>query len=380
MPIPLQQMDDFHLTNLPSWDYMKWEDISVKLQKLLARHIFGLMEPDKETGDHAKWEVQYDYDDNFAVTGPHDTDDSSTKSVMTTAEVFWSYFKTNYIYDLRQVYFNGDEVAILKWLDRKEHELMTSFWIGMEKQLAGPGPSAPSPPVERPPLCSLLWYLPPYNVAGGNQSSIGTLASGVTSDFLGCDPPGFASVGTAGISRVLQPGWRHRVGTYNVFNEDDALDTILDCMDLCQFTPVASYSELAPTEDPDWMLITTRSRLKLARRISASQNDNMKGNVTKWKDTVFIRGVPLEWWAAWTSNSIGCQQTNGPVMGINKKTWSYCTNAAVNLYKSPPIADPNNKVFGRWRCLDHSCQLKLRNPRGNFIVTYGGAGTIVEAN
>jgi hypothetical protein len=376
--IPLQQMDDFIMSNLPDYEKMKWEDLSIPLQRTMFKHVIGKAKPAEQHGALVKWDVQYDYDDNFAVTGLHDPDVSSRKTTLTQGQMFWSFFKTNYTYDLREDQFNDEPVRIIRWLDEKEHGLMNSFWIGMEKQMFGAGPTGPSPPVEKPPMCSLLWWLPPYNVTGGNQSSIGSFATGVYSDFLGCDPPGFSSVGTGGILRSQLPGWRHRVGTYQVFSEDDALDTIVECMDKCNFTPAQAYAELAPTDGPDWMLLTTYSRLKLARRISSSQNDNLKGNVTRWKDTVLISGVPMEWVPAWTHPTFGCQQTNGPVMGINWKTWKYYSKASLNMQKSPPERDKDNHL-GRWRFLDHSAQLLCQNSRGNFNVTYGGFGSIVES-
>jgi hypothetical protein len=375
--IPLHLMDDFVLSNLPDYDKMKWEDWSIPLQKTLFKYIVGKAKPAEQAGDRASWDYQFDYDDNFAPTGPHDPDTSSRKAQLGKGEIFWSFFKTNYTYDIRETLLNKEPVAIIKWIDEKEHGLMNSFWVGMEKQLFGSGPTTAVATDGKPPMCSLAWWLPAYNANSTNQNLIGTLASGVTSDFLGADPAGFSAVGTGGISRVSVAEARHRVGTYNVFSEDDALDTILECMDKCNFTPAQAYSELTPSENPDWMLLTTYSRLKLARRISSSQNDNLKGNLTRWKDTVLINGVPLQWVPAWTSSKFGIQRTDGPVMGINWKTWRYYTMSSLNMVKSPPEKDKDNHL-GRWRYLDHSCQLVLLNPRGNFVVNYGGTGSITE--
>ena len=379
--IQLQQMDDFILTNLPDYEYMKWEDISLPIQKTLFKNIIGKAKPAEQDGASVVWDVQYDYDDNFAVTGLHDPDTSSRKNTLTQGKMFWSFFKDNYTYDYREDTFNGEPVRILRWLDEKEHGLYNSFWVGMERQLFGPGPTGPI--MDKPPLASLSWWLPAYNTASGyfNNASAYQLGTGVTSDFLGGYPLGFQSVGVGGIdpTQTQFAGWRHRVGTYNVFNEDDAIDTIVECADKCDFTPAQPYSELAPTEDPDWAFLTTYSRLKLARRISSTQNDNLKGNVDKWKGTVLIRGVPLQWVPAWTNPTFGCQRTDGPVMGINWKTWKYYTKSSLNMMKSPPIPDKDNHVFGRWRHIDHSCQLLCQSRRSNFIVTYGGAGSIVES-
>jgi hypothetical protein len=381
MAMTLQQMDDFVLLNLPDYEKGKWEDISIPLKELMFRHVIGKAKPEEQHGAMAKWEVQLDYDDNFKVTGLHDQDTSSRKQNMTQAQMFWSYFTDNYTYDLREDQFSDGPTAIVKWLDVKEHGLMNSFWMGMEGQLFGTGPTTPIYANGKPPMCSLSWWLPAYNANVTNQTAAGTLPTGTTSGFYGADPAGFLSVGTGGISRASVPGWRHRVGTYNVFSEDDAIDTILECMHKCEFIPASAYSELAPTTDPSWMLLTTYSRLKLAGRISSSQNDNMKGNITKFKNAVLINGVPLLDVPIWRSSTVGggaYKRTDGPVMGVNWKTWVYKTKASLNMLKSPPQTDPNNKTFGRWRPIDHSCQLMCQNSRGNFIVT--STGTITESD
>lgn len=369
--IQLQDIDDFIVANLPYYEKMSWEDISLPLQKYYyAQRLFSKAKPAEEDSYALMWDVQYDYDDNFGVTGLYDPDTSSRKNTLTKGTMYWSFVKANYTYDLREEQFNGSDVRILKWLDLKEHGLYNSFFSGMEKLMFGPGPSSPTQ--TKPPPASLLWWLPAYTATTGY-----TLGTGSTSDFLGLDPTGFSAVGTGGISRVTYPGWRHRVGTYNVFSEDDAIDTIIECMDKSEFTPAKAYSELAPSDKSDWELLTTYSRLKLARKISASQNDNFKGNVDKWKDTVLIRGVPMNWVPAWTNQSFGTALTDGTVLGVNWPTWKFYTKSSLNMAKSPPERDKDNHL-GRWRFLDHSCQIVCLNSRANFRVTSNS--TVTESN
>jgi hypothetical protein len=371
--IPLNQMDDFILANIPEYEYMSWQDISLPLQRYYyAQKLFSKAKPDEMDGAMLKWDVQYAYDDTAAVTGPHDPDTTSRVDTLTQGTMFWSFVKANYTYDLREDIFNGQDVRILKWLDTKEHGLYNSFFSLMERLMFGTGPTSPT--MEKPPPASLLWWLPAYTATTNY-----TFASGVTSDFLGLDPAGFSAIGTGGISRVNFPNWRHRVGTYNVFSEDDAVDTIIECMDKCMFTPAKAYAELTPSEGPEWELLTTYSRIKLARKIASTQNDNLKGNLDKWKDVVLIRGVPMNWVPAWTNQSFGTNQTNGPVLGINWKSWKFFTKASLNMVKSPPERDKDNHL-GRWRFLDHSCQIVCLNSRNNFNVSYGGTGSIVESN
>ena len=374
--IPLQALDDFVAMNIAKYERVKWQDISMQLQEyFFAQKLFGKGEPEEQNSSQVIWDVQYDYDSNFAPTGLYDPDVSSRKDTMTQAKSFWSFYKDNYQYDLWEDYFNRPPEAIVRWLDQKEHGLDNSFFSGMEKAMFGPGPTSPTQKL--PPVCSLMWWLPAYDYSDSTKPNYTTamrLGTGVTNDFVGGDPPGFSSVGTGGISSVQYPGWRHRVGTYNVFSEDDAVDTILECMDKCSFTPAKSYPQLADEVNPRWDLLATHSRIKLARKISQSQNDNLRGELGKWKDTALIRGVPLRWVPAWTSPTFGVGRTDGPIMGVDWKSVKVWHKSDLNMVKLPPMRDPNCHHV-RWRFLDHSTQITFTTRRTSFVVTSSSAVT-----
>lgn len=376
--INLQAMDDFMATNIAKYERNDWQDISLPLQEFLfAEKLFGKGKPAEQNGSQVIWDVQYDYEDNFAVTAPYDPDVSSRKDTMTQGKMFWSFVKDNYQYDYREDIFNQKPEAIVRWIDVKEHGLDNSFFAGMEKLMFGPGPSSITQ--EKPPPASLQWWLPAYNTASGqaNNNTALQLGTGVTSDFLGGDPPGFSAVGTGGIVSLNFPGWRHRVGQYTVFSEDDAIDTILECMDRCNFTPAKSYPQLTSEVNARWDLLTTYSRLKIARRIAASQNDNLRGELAKWKDSVMIRGVPMRWVPAWTNQSFGVARSDGPVMGIDWNAVKIWNKSSLNMVKSPPERDKDNHL-GRWRFLDHSMQITMYTRRTSFVVT--SSSTVTETN
>lgn len=374
----LQAMDDFMAANHAKYERVKWQDISLQLQyHFFAEKLFGKAEPDEMNSSQVIWDVQYDFDTNFAFTAPYDPDTSSRKDTLTQGKMFWSFIKDNYQYDYREEIFNQKPEAIVRWVDVKEHGLDNSFFTGMEKAMFGPGPTSPTQSI--PPPCSLQWWLPAYNIASGqpNNSSTMQFASGVTNDFLGGDPPGFSAVGTGGISSLQFPGWRHRVGQYTVFSEDDAIDIIVECMDKCEFTPAKAYSQLASEVGPRWDLLCTYSRLKAARKIAQSQNDNLRGELAKWKDTVMIRGVPLRWVPAWTNQTFGTARTDGPVMGIDWSAVKVFSKSGYNMLKSPPERDPNCH-WVRWRFLDHTMQIVFFTRRTSFIVT--SSTTVAENN
>jgi hypothetical protein len=376
--INLQAMDDFMAVNTARYERVDWQDISMQLQEYFyAEKLFGKAKPDEQNSSQVVWDVQYDYDDNFAVTAPYDPDVSSRKDTMTQGRMFWSFMKTNYQYDYREDIFNQKPEAIVRWIDVKEHGLDNSFFAGMEKLMFGAGPTSPTQ--AKPPPCSLQWWLPAYSATAVSTAGVtDTIAAGTsTSDFLGMDPSGFSTVGTGGIPSASYPGWRHRVGQYAVFNEDDAVDTILECMDKCSFTPAKAYPQLTNEVNPRWDLLTTYSRLKLARKIAQTQNDNLRGELARWKDSVVIRGVPLRWVPAWTNQTFGTARTDGPVMGVDWKAVKVWTKSSLNMVKSPPEKDKDNHL-GRWRFLDHSTQITFSTRRTSFVVT--SSATITESN
>lgn len=376
--INLQSMDDFMAVNIAKYERVEWQDISFALQECLcAEKFYGKGKPAEQNGPMVIWDVQYDYEDNFRFTAPYQADTSERKNTMTQGKMFWSFITDNYQYDLKELDFNRAPEAILRWIDVKEHGLDNSFFYGLEKAMFGTGPTSLTQ--ETPPMASLLWWFPPYNTATGQANSNTTLqlASGVTNDFVGGDPAGFSAIGAGAISSLTYPGWRHRVGQYTVFSEDDALDTIVECMDKCNFTPARSYPQLVSEISPKWDLFGTYSRLKLLRKISSSQNDNFRGEAVKWKDTVMIRGVPFRWVPAWSNQSFGVARTDGIVQGIHWPSIKVFTNSNWNMVKSPPMRDMLSHTV-RWRFLDHSLQLVVENRRTSFTVN--STVTVSETN
>jgi hypothetical protein len=283
--------------------------------------------------------------------------------------MFWSFMTVNYTYDLKEDVFNGSKVRIINYLDVLEHSMYNSFFQGMERLMFGPGPTSPTQ--QQPPPASLLWWIQPYTATAGY-----TLPTGTTSGFVGLDPSGFSGVGPGGIPSTQYMGWRNRAGMYQQFTEDDAIDTIIECMDKCVFRPAQSYSEMAPNSNPKWELLTTYSRVKMARKIAQTSNDNLKGNLAEWKDkdVVTIRGCPLIWIPAWSNQEFGLAQTNGPVLGVNWNTWQFYTKSSLNMAKTPPYRDKDKHTV-RWRVMDHSGQIVCKDRRANFIVTSGSPST-----
>jgi hypothetical protein len=374
--LAVDQVDDFLESVLPKYVKMDWKDISMPLQKYwFAERLFSKAKADEMEGDHVEWRLQINNPGNFKVTGLYADDTTNRVNLLTHGSMYWSQNTTNYTYDITEKVFRSSKNAILNYMDVQEHAMYNDYFKGMEELMMGTGPTSATQ-APRPPA-SLLWWIQPYNTGTGygNNDSAYQLPSGATSAFLGMDPYGHSAVGTGGISRVTYSGWRNRVGVYTTFSEDDAIDTIIECMDKCQFMPAQSYAELAPGAKPQWELLTTYSRLKQARKLAQASNDNLKSDLAMYKGAVLIRGVPLVWIPAWTNQDFGLARTDGLVMGVNWATFHYYFASGLRMVKRAPYQD-KDKHNVRWRVMDDSGQIVCFDCRQNFAVT--SSSTVTE--
>lgn len=372
----IDQVDDFLEVALHKETKVDWKDISMPLQKYwFAERLYSQAQADEMEGDQCVWRLQINNPGNHKVTGLYADDTTSRVNLLTHGSMDWSQNTTNYTYDITEKVFRTSKVQILNYMHVQEHAMYNDYFAGMENLMMGVGPtSATMSP--RPPS-SLLWWIQTYNTASGygNNSAVYQLPAGVTNGFLGMDPYGFSAVGTGGISAISYSGWRNRVGQYTVFSQEDAIETIIECMDKCAFTPAHSYSELVPGAKPQWELLTTYSRVKLARRLAAAGNDNLTSDIAKYRGTVLIKGVPLVWVPAWTNQEFGLARTDGLVLGVNWATFKYYFAAGLRMKKRAPYQD-KDKHNVRWRVMDDSGQIVCFDRRQNFAVT--STATITE--
>ena len=373
--LAIDQVDDFLESVMHKYMKVDWKDISMNLQKYyFAERLFNKAKADEMEGDLVQWKLQINNPGNFKVTGLYADDTTKRVDLLTHGSMNWSVNTTNYTYDITEAVFRTSKTQILNYINVQEHAMYNDYFAGMEALMMGTGPTSPTQQ-PRPPA-SLLWWIQAYStshtdgISNGNAANTGSYVfpTGATSAFLGMDPYGFDTVGTGNIPATTYSGWRNRVGTYSVFSEDDAIDTILECMDKCGFKPAHSYSELAPSEKPAWELLTTYSRLKLARKLTRAANDDLGSDLATEKGTVVIRGVPMNWVPAWSNQDFGTALTDGTVLGVNWSTFKYYFASGLRQVKRAPYQD-KDKHNVRWRVMDDSGQIVCFDRRSNFRVT-----------
>jgi len=368
-------VDDFLATVLSKEIKLTWQDISMELQDyVFASRLFSKAKPDEMAGDMLKWRIQIANNETFKFTGQFADDTTVRQNLMTHGSIGWSQSTANYVYDITDSEFRKSYVEIVKYMDVLEHSLYNAYFKGMELAMMGNGPTSPTQ--ETPPPCSLTWWIQPYStshtdgLSNGNGQNTGAyaLGTGVTNDFLGMDPYGFSAVGTGNVLSTTHKGWRNRVGVYSVFDHNDAVKTIVECLDKCDFKAPRTYAATVPEDRPKWEMLTTYSRIQLGRDMLQAGNDNIKSDLATYMDTVLIRGIPLRNVPAWNNQDFGAARTDGLVLGVNWANFKYYSATGLRMELRPPHMIPG-KHTGRMRCLDDSGQVVCLNKRTNFAVT-----------
>lgn len=375
----LNQIDDFLESVTHKYERMAWKDISMNLQEYyFASRLFDKAGPAEEEGDLLEWKLQVDNNDNFHFTGLYADAVTSRKNLITHGQIGWSINTTNYTYDILEKVFRTNAVKIIEYIDTLEHSMNNDYFKGMELAMMGAGPTSPTQ--KEPPPCSLLWWIQPYNTASGkpNNAAEYQLPTGTTNGFYGMNPVGFDSVGTGKIDRKLYSMWRNRIGVYTEPTEDDLIDTLIECLDKCNFKPADQYAELSPGSRPRYEMLSTYSRVKALRRLLAAGNDSIKGDLAMWKANVpMVRGVPVHWVPAWSNSDFGLQRTDGLFLGVDWSSFKYAHASGLRMVKRPPRPDAI-KPNVRWREQDDSGQLYCLDCRRNFAVTC--TETVTEQN
>ncbi len=376
--LALDEVDDFLEANHEKFIRKEWTDVSMNLQNYyFASRLFNKAGAEEMEGPECSWRLQIANNKTFRHSGLYADNVTSRVNLLTHANIGWAFSDANYTYDIQEPEFSGSLTQIINYMLVLDHSLYNAYFEGMELDMFGVGPTSPTQ--DEPPPCSLLWWITPYKTdAGyGNESATYQLASGSTSDFLGMDPYGFSSVGTAGVKRTDYSGWRNRVGQYTVFSEDDAVDTIIECIDKCNFKAAHSYPSLSDNR-PNYELLTTYSVVAKARKLLQAGNDNIRNALDTWKiDAPMIRNCPLIHIPAWWNQDSGDTRTDGIVLGVDWSTFHYYSKAGRRMVRRPIFQDPNKRNV-RWQYLDDTGQLICYDCRRNFAVTC--TATVTEQN
>ena len=196
MYVNISQIDDFLESVKHDYILTRWSDISMPLQKFyFASRLFNKAAPERNDGRPRDVEGPSRQQRQLPIHRTVRPGRVERGDLLTHAQIGWSFGKSNYIYDVREKYFNQGPVQIIKYMRTLEHSMYNSYFKGMELAMFGNGPTSVNQ--QKPPPCSLTWWIQPYT--SSNTGSF-ALPSGTTSGFYGINPAGFSN--TASIDRT----------------------------------------------------------------------------------------------------------------------------------------------------------------------------------
>ena len=168
-----------------------------------------------------------------------------------------------------------------------------------------------------------------------------------------------------GLSCTTYDQWRNRTFPYTTVDRDDFVEKVINSMDLCTFEPPIARSDIKPEGRHRWELLTTHSRIAIARRLLQLGNDNIRDDLAAHSGSVYIRGVPMTWVPAWTNTSSANARTDGVILGVDWNTFDWYYAAGRNMRKRKPFQHPEMSNV-RVRCMDDAGQIVCYNRRANF--------------
>ena len=364
MPLNIEQVPGFVATVLKKYTKVSWKDISLPLQNYyFAGRLFDKASNDTMGGPFCEWKLQISNPGNFALSGPYAVDVTNRVEMMTHGNMGWSQNTTNYTYDITEPVFKRSAQEIIDHMKVMEHAMLNDYWAGMEDLMFGTGPTS-STTVPRAPS-GPLWWIQTMPMSVATTESVAGTPTYTTPGFYGGNPTGFSDCG--GVSATTYENWRNRCFNYSVFNRDDAIDKTMESMDKCVFTPPAPYAELAGGK-PKWELLTTYSRIQLARRLLQAGNDNIGNDLAAHGGVVYIRNVPMNWVPAWTNSNSTNKRTDGIILGINWSKFKAYYAPGLRMVKRAPYQDSERHNV-RWRVMDDSNQIVCLDRRACFAGT-----------
>jgi len=326
-----------------------WVDISLPLQKYhFAEKWFKDKKKPVKGGPRCKWKLRTDNQGTFKHTGLFATDKTNRKNVMTGAKQEWSMQTVNYIFDLREEEFQGENwQVIVDTMETLELSLYNDFFAGMETSMwTAPASSSTDP---RPPSGIPFW-----------------LQKCTTLGFNGGDPSGFTD-GAGGISTSDYADWKNYGGPYVEVSRDDLIEKVINAMDFCYFKPPQDFSQIGSGQ-PAWGLYTVHSVLATMRKIMESQNDNL-GHEAGWgaNGEVMLRRTPVTWVPALTNSASDAYDSENPFYGINWNLFQYFFQENQNMVKHP-LKQASQQHAVRERHMDNAGNFVCYNRReGGFV-------------
>jgi hypothetical protein len=326
-----------------------WKDISLDYQNFFfVDTLLKRMEAPQSGGQYLSWTIQHQNTGTAHATGLFDTDNLNVKDLAINARVDWAMQTANWIFDTREEDFNSGPERLVDYVAMRRHSMFNDFFKFMEEKmwLAGASTDDPRLPYGIPYWITKASLTSTFGFNGGNHASFST--------------------GPGAIDRGTYANWKNGGATYVVLDDDDGLEKLSAGMDFCYFQAPDPHPEIAGGM-PNWYLCTTHTTKQRLERLLRASNDNVGGDIGRWRGEPSFRSVPVKWLAVLTNSTSPARDTSNPIYGLNMKSWEYVFRSGHNQQISGPyiVAD---KHTVRSVHLDNTGQFRCLDPRSNFII------------
>ena len=306
------QIDDFVELTLKNFKKLKWTDLSLDLQYYVSAQMIDDKKVMEQGGPKIAFKVKTKNTGNARNTGMFAQDQTAVEDVMIGGEVPWTKQTTNYSYDIDEDLFQSDRETIIREMQIREHDAMSDLAELNEENLW----SAPSGTSDTRPMGIPFWI----------KKDATTTVGGA---FNGGNPTGF-SAGAAGISSTTYPRWKNWTFGYTNVSVDDLIAKTKKSMWSTTFTAPVPHPELGYGK-ADTTIYTTYRVTEPLERLAETRNDNLGGDLARYRDSVTIGGVPVKAVPYLESND-----TSDPFYGINWRVFRpYCKTGAT-MRRTPP--------------------------------------------
>lgn len=328
----------------------KWTDLSLvdgQQHLTVADRFLSMADEPVQSGPTQTWTLQTANTGTAKWDELFGQDTTARDNIATLAEQQWALATGNYIFDLREKWFQSDSKKVIcDHLAMLMHSARTKGLILFEEALW----SSPASSSERPRKMSGFPFW---------------LTTSATEGFTGGDPTGFSS-GAGNVTVASVPGWRPWSGTYPEVSNDGLFSRMRNACRKTYFEAPDPYPQATPKK-PNWMFYTDSVTLELVERELHSWNDNIR-DPAKFYNMGQFNSIPFKWVPLFEKSDSAAYDTTSPVYGINWATFKFefMEGKALNFHKAERAMNSGHNVMqSNW---DASCNLKCLDRRANFHI------------
>lgn len=352
MPLLPDQMADF--VNLTQSRFKKGDivDISLDNQHYIFAERSGVAagKVTEDGGKDLRWKIKHTNTGSFEDSEMFHVNNPRRAAQTTEAVIQWTKQEVSTMWDVDEGTFQGDDTTeIVNYIKLLTVGMWVDFFEGMEERLW----SSPTSSTETPRRFAGI----PFWLQQASATAVTDFA------FSGGDPSGFTS-GAANVSTSTYPRWKNGTFVYGQISDTDFIDKVTEACDKTYFRAPKKFNELGG-KAPRWGFYTVYPLLQEMRLLARGGNDNIGTDLTKFRDSVMIRGTEVEWIPEFERSASRAYTTAEPFYGVDHNNFEIVFQKGKNQ-QMLPVKEAPNQVTVREQYMLNWCQTRVWNRRRHF--------------